>query len=120
MGPVVPPVGTVAVISTSETTVNAALVPLNETSVVPVNVVPVIFTEEPITPVEGVKLMMFGRTVKFVALASAPDVVTTVIGPLEALFGIVAVICEYEFSVNVAVTPLNWTSVAPVNADPKI
>ena len=44
-GPVVAPVGTVAVIWVSEVTVNVAVVPLNFTAVAPVKPLPVMVTE---------------------------------------------------------------------------
>src|SRR5205823_14990829 len=47
IGPVVAPAGTVAVMLVSEPTENDALVPLNETPVAPVKLLPVIVTDVP-------------------------------------------------------------------------
>jgi hypothetical protein len=44
-------------------------------------------------------------TVKLVLLVEVPHEVVTVIGPMVAPVGTVVVICESEFTVNVAVTP---------------
>jgi hypothetical protein len=53
IGPAAAPVGTVAVICVSESTVKTAVVPLNVTVVVPVNPVPTITTLVPIEPLVG-------------------------------------------------------------------
>jgi hypothetical protein len=51
---------------------------------------------------------------------SPPDGVVTLIAPLVAPAGTVAVICVSEFTANVAAVPLNMTAVAPVNPLPLI
>jgi len=118
--PVVAPVGTVAVICVAELTVNVAFVPLNFTAVAPVNAVPVIVTLAPTSPLVGEKLVMVGgnTTVKLLALVAVPPGVVTLIVPVVAPAGTVAVICVAELTVNVAVVPLNFTAVAPVYAVP--
>ena len=56
---------------------------------------------------------------KLSALAPGPDGVVTVIGPLVAPAGTIAVICVAELTVNdVAANPLNATAVAPVKPVP--
>src|SRR2546427_1297722 len=59
-------------------------------------------------------------TVKLEALVAVPPGVVTLIVPVVAPVGTVAVICVAELTVNVAVVPLNFTAVAPVNAVPVI
>src|SRR5439155_1239400 len=58
--PVVAPAGTVAWIVVAEVTVKLALTPLNATSVVPLHVVPLIFTLVPTGPLVGEKLVIVG------------------------------------------------------------
>ena len=55
-----------------------------------------------------------------VVLVPVPPGVVTVILPVVAVFGTVAVICEYESTVKLAFAPLNFTRVAPVSAEPVI
>jgi hypothetical protein len=62
-GPLDAAAGTVVVISVSLTTVNAAWVPLNRTSVAPVNPVPVTVTAVSIAPLVGLKPLMVGAGV---------------------------------------------------------
>ena len=59
-------------------------------------------------------------TVKSVELAPVPAEVVTLIGPVVAPLGTVAVICVLEFTVNDALVPLNATLVAPVKFEPLI
>src|SRR6266540_6182908 len=62
-----------------------------------------------------------GRTVKVLALVPVPDGVVTLIFPVTAPTGTVAVIWVAEFTVKlVAFTPPNLTAVAPVNPAPMI
>src|SRR5205807_2199795 len=120
--PVVAPVGTVALICVSEFTVNVvAAVPLKLTPVAPVKPVPVRVTLVPAGPLTGVNEVMLGTTVtvKLVALVPVPAAFVTVIFPLVAPVGTVALICASEFTVNVvAAVPLKLTPVAPVNPVP--
>src|SRR5438067_6000250 len=123
MGPVVAPVGTVAVIEVSETTVKlVAATPLNSMPVAPAKVVPVIVTTFPARPLAGVKEVMAGVTVKRVVLVKGlPPGVVTAMGPVVAPVGTVAVIEVSETTVKlVAATPLNSTAVAPVKLVPVI
>src|SRR5882762_11571605 len=59
-----------------------------------------------------------GPTVKLLALLAVPAEVVTLIEPLEAPAGTVAVIVVAEFTVKLALVPLNSTDVAPVKFVP--
>jgi hypothetical protein len=122
IGPVVAPAGTVAVIAVAEPTVKLALVPLNRTVVAPVKLVPLMVTLVPTGPLLGVKLVIIGglETVKLLALLAVPTEVVTLIGPVIAPAGTVAVIAVAEFTVKLALVPLNITAVAPVKFVPLI
>jgi len=111
----------VAVIVVGETTVKPAFEVLNFTAVAPVKFVPVIVTVERGAPLVGVKLVTVGtaRTVKFVALLAVPPEVVTVIGPVVAPAGTVAITCE-PLTLKVALVPLNLTAVVPVRFAPLI
>jgi hypothetical protein len=79
----------------AELTVNEAEVTLNLTRVAPVKFVPVIVTDVPIGPLVGVKLVIVGAgavTVKVPALVAVPPAVVTLIVPVVAPEGTVAVI----------------------------
>ena len=98
MRPVVAPAGTVAVILTCVLVVMAAAVPLNVTDDAPARLAPLMVTLAPTAPVDGVKLVIRGATMKLVALVAVPPgAVVTPIGPVVALAGTVAVICVLEF-----------------------
>jgi hypothetical protein len=121
--PVVAPVGTVAVICVAETTVKVvAFTLLKLTAVTPVNPVPVMVTEVPTGPDVGVKDVIVTHdeaTVKLVKLDPVPPGAVTLIGPVVAPVGTVAVICVAEFTVKVvAFTLLKLTAVAPVKLVP--
>src|SRR5207247_2499415 len=122
IGPVVEPVGTVAVIVVAEATVKLALAPLNSTALAPVKLVPLIVTLVPTGPLAGVKLVTVGglMTVKLLALLAVPSGVVTPIGPLVAPAGTVAVIVVAEPTVKLAFVPLNCTPVTPVKFVPLI
>src|SRR5262249_25535899 len=92
--PVVAAAGTVAVIWVGESTVKPAAVPLNVTDVAPVKFAPVTVTTVATGPLVGVKLERVGAamTVKLLPLVAVPPEVVTVIGPLVAPEGTVAVI----------------------------
>src|SRR5262245_60555063 len=77
-------------------------------------------TVVPVGPVAGVKPVILGATVKLVALVAVPPGVVTVIGPLVAPAGTIAVICPAESTVKLAGLPLNFTAVAPVKLVPLI
>jgi len=78
----------------SEFTVKVAVVPLNFTLVAPVKAVPVIVTLEPIAPLLGEKLVIagVGITLKLLALVAVPAGLDTVMVPVVAPLGTVAVI----------------------------
>jgi hypothetical protein len=59
-------------------------------------------------------------TTKSFALVAVPPGVVTVMGPVVAPAGTVAVICVFEFTVKLAEVPLNVTAVAPVKPVPVI
>jgi hypothetical protein len=71
MWPVRAPFGTLVVIFTSETTVNAALDPLNETSVAPVKPLPLTVTAFPTAPAIGEKPLIAGTAARAAAGSSA-------------------------------------------------
>jgi hypothetical protein len=122
IGPVVAVEGTVAVIWVAEFTTNVAATLLNVTAVAPVKFVPVIVTDVPTGPNVGVnEVIVGGGTVKLVRLDPVPPGAVTLIGPVVAVAGTVAVICVAEFTVNVvAAALLNVTAVAPVKFVPVI
>jgi hypothetical protein len=89
---------------------------------------PLIVTTVPTGPIAGVNDEIVGAgcggggfvTVKLDPLVAVPPEVVTVIKPLVAPDGTVAVICVSESTVNKADVPLNVTEVAPVKAVPVI
>ena len=90
--PVTAPVGTVAVICVSETTENdVALTPPNVTLVVPFKLFPVIVTSVPTGPLAGEKLKIEGMIRNFRLLVRVPVGVVTVMDPVVAAAGTVAV-----------------------------
>jgi hypothetical protein len=111
--PLTAPVGTVVLIWMSETTVKVAVLLLeNLTDVVPVKLVPLMVTGRPIAPLAGDSEVMAGLTVNVLALVAVPPELVTVILPVVAPEGTVAVILILEFIVNAAGVPLNATAVA--------
>jgi len=123
--PVTAPTGTVAVIWVAElTTKFVAATPPNFTEVAPVKPVPWIVTEVPTGPLVGVKDVIVGAvvTVKSDALVAVPPGVVTVILPVTAPLGTLAVTrVPAPFTENVvAATPPNFTEVAPVKPVPWI
>jgi len=123
--PVCAPDGTTAVIWVAELTVNVvALVFLNCTSVAPVKFFPVMTTVVPTGPLVGAKDVIVGAatvvTVKFAPLVAVPNGVVTLILPVTAPTGTVALIWVAEFTAKLAPTPPNRTAVAPVKAVPVI
>jgi hypothetical protein len=93
---------------------------LNVTDVTPVKLAPLIVTLDPTGPLAGVKLVILGATVKLLALVAMPPAVVTLIGPVVALAGTVAVICVLESTWKTDATPLNFTAETPVKAVPVI
>jgi hypothetical protein len=65
-------------------------------------------------------LLGYGRTVKFVVDVVDPPALVTVIGPIVAPLGTVAVTVFVDFTVNAADVPLNDTLVAPTKLLPEI
>lgn len=121
--PVVAPLGTLVVICVEVSTVKLALVPSNFTVTAPVKSVPVRTTVVPTGPVAGENEVIVGAptvTVKSVELVAVPFAVVTVILPVEAPAGTVALILVDEVTVKVAETPLNFTDEAPVKPVPLI
>jgi len=126
--PVVAPVGTFVSIRVPwEFTVTGdALTPLNCTAVAPATKpLPLIWTAVPTGPLFGeneeiVGGAAVGVTVKLVGLVAVPPVVLAVIGPVVAPVGTSVTICVAVFDVIVAITPLNFTQVAPVRLVPLI
>ncbi len=132
--PVVAPDGTAAVILDGEFTVNeVAETPLNLTEVVvnpvPLKFEPLIVTEVPTGPEVGENELIVGAgglvTVKLPELVAVPPGVVTLILPVVAPDGTVAVILVGEFTVNeIAETPLNLTEVVvnpvPLKFEPLI
>src|SRR5439155_18289243 len=88
----------------------------NSTVLAPVQLVPLIVTLVPTGPLVGVKLEIVGgfTLVKLPELVAVPRGVVTLIGPLVAPDGTVAVIAVAEFTVKLALVPLNSTALAPV------
>jgi hypothetical protein len=102
-------------------TVNVASVPPKRTVVTPVKRVPVITTDVPGSPCPGLKLVIVGAgsvTVKSVALVALPAEFVTVIRPVVAPAGTVAVILVGELTVKVALTPPMRTVETPVKFVP--
>lgn len=113
--PAVAPVGTGTVIELAPQLVGVVAVPLNVTVLVPwldPKLVPLIFTEVPMAPVVGARLVMLGATVKLNPLLAAPLTVTTTL-PLVAPEGTVATIDVGLQPVAVAGMPLNVTVLVP-------
>ena len=97
-----------------------AVIPLNHTAVAPMKLVPVMVTLLPTAPLVGAKLVIVGATRKFAALVAGPAGVVTLNGPDVAPAGTVVWIAVSDVTVNVALTPLNATAVAPVKLVPLI
>ena len=113
--PLLRPLGTVALICVALLTVKLAATPLKVTLLAPVKLVPVRVTVAPTAAEAGAKEVTVGAgiTVKLVAEVAVPPGVVTAIGPLVAPAGTVAAICVSVFTVNLALTPLKVTLLAP-------
>jgi hypothetical protein len=122
MGPVVAPVGTVAVILVEEFTTKEAATLLNLTAVAPVKFVPVMVTVTPTAPEVGENEVIVGAatTVKLFELVAVPLWLVTEMGPEVAPGGTVAVICVDEFTMKDAEVRLNLTPVTLVKFVPRI
>jgi hypothetical protein len=95
-----------------EFTEKLALTPLNRTSVISENPIPLMIIVVPTTPLAGEKLEILipdeePVTIKLAVLAAVPDGVMTEITPVEVPAGTIAWIDVEERTVNEAVTPLN-------------
>jgi len=110
--PVVAPEGTVAVIFVDEVTENVAETPLNFTAEALVKVLPVMTTVVPTRPDVGEKLVIWGGTRNEAELEAAPAALVTLILPVVAAEGTVAVICVGELIVKVAPAVLKATALA--------
>src|SRR5256885_2316201 len=125
MGPLVAPLGIFTLSCVSDVAQNVvAAVPLMFTPVVPVKFAPVIVTVQPAAPLAGEKLLIAGAPVevgvKLLLLQSVVFGVFTLIHPLSAPPGTVAVICVSEFTVKVAGTRKKVSALAPVKLVPVI
>ena len=123
IGPLVAPLGTVAVIWVLVFTVKLAAVPLKVTAVAPVKLVPLIVTEVPTGPLLGVNELIVGGeavTVKLLALVAVPPGVVTLICPVVAPLGTIARTWVSESSVKKAAVPVKATPVVPVKWLPLI
>ena len=124
--PVTAPVGTVAVtrVPAPFTENVAAATPPNFTDVAPPKFVPLIVTEVPTGPLVGEKDVIVGVgapvTVKSVVLVAVAPPLVTVILPVVAPVGTVAVSwVPVGFQENVvALVPLNFTELVPTNPEP--
>ena len=122
--PVLAPEGTVAVTLPSFAKAKDAEVPLNRTALTPVKWFPLIVTDVPITPLEGENPLMVGAlppvTLKFDELVAVPETVDSVIRPVLAPEGTVAVTLPSFAKAKDAEVPLNRTALTPVKWFPLI
>ena len=117
MGPVVAPVGTVALIWVVEVIVALADLPPISTVVGLKKFPPLMTTVEPMAPAVGEKLVMVGTllALNMLVLTADPASVVTVIGPLPAPAGTVALTSVVAVTVPlVGAAPLKVTVVPPV------
>jgi hypothetical protein len=123
IGPLVATEGTVAMIF-MPLNLKLALAPLKATCVAPFRLLPLMVTALPTPPTAGEKLAIVGgrfeTTLNAVPVVAEPPPVVTVIKPLVAPDGTVAVICVSEFTAKLALVLLKVTRVAPVKAVPAI
>jgi hypothetical protein len=109
----------------ADCTVKVVETPPSVTELTLVKPEPVIRMLAPVAPKPGEKPVIFGAppdvvTVKLAELVPVPFGVVTLIGPLVAPLGTVALTLVSELNVNDADVPLNFTTVAPVKCDPVI
>ncbi len=119
--PVVAAAGTVAVMLPSPQAVTAAVVPLKVTLLVPCDapkLEPAMTTDDPTTPVLGVRLLMPGVTVNTTPLLVFEPTLTTTL-PVVAPAGTGTVIELALQDVGAATVPLNVTELVPC-VDPKL
>lgn len=126
-GPFFAPLGTVVVICVPLLPVMVATAPPPNVTVAPVKFVPLIVTRVPTLPDVGVKDVIVGADGLLVVTVNTPELEPepfgpeTLIAPVDAPVGTVAVICESLLTVNVVafVVP-NVTVVTPVKCEPLI
>jgi hypothetical protein len=120
--PLAAPVGTVAEIRVPSIRVKLADKPPNATLVAPVKPVPVRLTTVRTGPSAGTKLLIAGMvpevTVKFETLVASPPEVVTVILPVVAPVGTVAVIRVPLTTVKLELLPLKVTRVTSAKPRP--
>jgi len=114
IGPVVAPVGTVAITRVVEALVTVPCTPLNKTvllAIVEPKFDPLIVTDVPTMPLPGLKLVIAGGTVtvKLAVLVAVCPFVVTVILPVVAPLGTFATNCVEFAELTVAAVPLNLT-----------
>lgn len=118
--PVLAPAGTVNVTCLSEFTVkDVTLTPPSVMPVASMNPDPAIATELPTAPLAGVTLVIFGVTRYGLLLDNVPEGVVTVTVPVSP-DGTFAVRYVSETTLKLALAPLNFTLVVPVNPFPRI
>jgi hypothetical protein len=100
----------------------AVSTPLNFTLLTPFKLLPLIVTTVPTAPDNGEKFVIVGREtiVKASSLIAVPFAVLTLMKPVAAVDGTVALISVSELTVNKAVAALNFTNVAAVKFVPMI
>ena len=122
--PLVAPDGTTAVTCVEELTTKLADVPSKATVEVSWRFVPLITTWVPTVPLVGEKDPIVGDplgvTVKLLALVADPLPFVTVIEPVVADDGTVAVIWLAEFTTKLAFEPLKTTDVVPPKFVPEM
>ena len=113
--PVVAPEGTVVITNASEMKLKVADVPLNLTLLTPEKPLPLIVTGAPGEPLDGEKLVIegFPETTKLLTLLPTPSDVVTLILPVVAPIGTVAVRCWSSLTLNVVPMLLKVTADAP-------
>jgi len=80
----------------------------------------VIVTAAPIEPLLGEKPVIFGLTIKLAELVAVPAEVVTLIGPVVAAVGTIALIWVLEVTVNVVDAPLKDTALVPEKLAPEM
>ena len=106
------PTGITAVMDVAVAAVTVAVVPFNFTTlfnIVVLNPVPLIMTVDPIAPIAGEKLMIFGRMTKSADEVAVLPLTVTVILSVKASAGTVTVIEVEVTTVTVAALVLNFT-----------
>ena len=106
IGPVVAPLGTVVVSVFDPSELKLAVTPLKATASTLIRLSPVIVTDVPLPPVEGVKEVIVGEPItKLVVLVAEVTGLVTVMGPLKGFAGTYAQISVDEMTTNCVVTP---------------